>query len=110
MGLTEKEFWDMTFGEIERYADSRMRVRKVEAKDKATMDYLQALVIGKYVVSAFDGKVKVPEIHEVYPSLFDAPSIEGDSERQDMLSALRFKQFADSFNQKFNKEEQVVDE
>lgn len=95
----------MTFAELERYAESKARVKTLEAKERATMDYLQAIVIGKAVLSAFDSKNEIPKIHEVYPSLFDEGNQEDLTEQQDLLSALRFKQFAQSFNDNYYKEE-----
>jgi hypothetical protein len=51
----------------------------------------------------------MPEIAEAYPTLFDTKEIqEKKAEKQAELSALRFKQFATSFNKKFNKEEAKV--
>ena len=46
----------------------------------------------------------MPDISEVYPTLFDSKEIEEKKqENKNKLSALRFKQFADSFNSKFKK-------
>ena len=45
----------------------------------------------------------MPEISAVYPALFDGEEIkEKKAERKLELSALRFKQFADSYNKRFN--------
>jgi hypothetical protein len=47
----------------------------------------------------------MPEIHEVYPTLFDVKEIETKrAEQKAQLSALRFKQFAASHNKKFKGE------
>ena len=35
-GITEEQFWDMTFAEIKRAVDSKIRVMKREAREKAT--------------------------------------------------------------------------
>jgi hypothetical protein len=96
----------MTIAELKRAMNSKLRVKKMEAREKATFDYTLAQVIGRACGMAF-GTVKseFPDIASVYPTLFDSEEIKRKKqERQAELSALRFKQFAESFNQKFNKE------
>jgi hypothetical protein len=47
----------------------------------------------------------MPEIGEVYPSLFDTKEIqEQKAEKKAELSVLRFKLFAEAHNEKFKKE------
>ena len=47
----------------------------------------------------------MPGIEEVYPSLFDSQEVkEAKQQKKDELSALRFKQFVNSHNNKFKKE------
>lgn len=105
-GLKESEFWEMTIAELDRYIDSRKRVLRIEEKERATHNYLHAVLVGRAVAKCFDNKSSFPEIHEVYPSVFVETQAKQDliQERKDELSALRFKQFAESFNKKFNKE------
>jgi hypothetical protein len=105
MGISEHEFWNMTIGELERKADSQQRLEKNRLKEKATFDYTLAMLIGR----AFGASEEHP-----FPGLFDAyPSIfaddvkkreEEESARKAQLSAIRFIQFAQSFNSKFDKE------
>lgn len=48
----------------------------------------------------------MPPIAEVYPTLFDAAAIEEKiQEKKDEISIIRFKQFTESFNKRFKKEE-----
>lgn len=107
-GLTEEQFWDMTIAELTRFMKSKLRVKKNETREKATFDYTLAQLIGKACGLAFGTiKSEFPEISQVYPTLFDSEEIkQKKQERQAELSALRFKQFAESFNQRFNKEGQ----
>lgn len=96
----------MTIGELKRAVSSKIRVKKTEAREKASFDYTLAQIIGRACGMAF-GTVKseFPDIASVYPTLFDSEEIKRkQQEKQAELSALRFKQFAESFNQKFNKE------
>ena len=79
----------------------------MEAKEQASSNYIQALLIGRVLLAAFDNNVSVPKIHELYPSLFQENKVDEDTlaEQQDLLSALRFEQFAQSFNERYYKEE-----
>lgn len=104
-GITEFEFWEMTLAELERAIESKRRVKKIEAQEKASFDYILADLIGRSVGRIYSSSTKIPEISEVYPSLFDSKDIEEKKQEQKAeLSVLRFKQFANSYNNKFNKE------
>lgn len=105
MGLTEAEFWNMTIAELERYFASRQRMEKQRAQEKATFDYTLAELIGRSIARIYNSSNRMPDISEAYPSLFDSQELaEKKQEKQAELSALRFKQFAQSYNQKFRKE------
>jgi hypothetical protein len=105
-GITEEQFWNMTIGELQRAIRSKLRVQKHQAREKASYDYTLAQLIGRACGMAFGSiKSEFPEIASIYPMLFDSEEIkQKKQERQAELSALRFKQFADSFNQRFHKE------
>lgn len=102
-GLSEQDFWNMTLAELDRYVESQKRIMKYKAQEKATYDYILATTIGLAVGRSFSGSDKdFPEIHEIYPSLFDGQEREEQKQsRRDDLSALRFKQFAKSYNKKY---------
>lgn len=69
------------------------------------MHYNLADLIGRSVARSFNSANKMPDIGDIYPTLFDSEVIkQKKQEKQAELSALRFKLFAQSFNQKFNKE------
>lgn len=96
----------MTIAEIERAIASRKRVMKVQAQERASFDYILADLMGRSIGRIYSSSTKIPEIAAVYPSLFDSQEIEEKrAEKKAELSALRFKQFAQSFNKKFKKEE-----
>ena len=101
-GISEADFWEMTFAELDRLVDSKKRMEKHWAQERATYDYIHAALIGRAFAASMDSKAKFPEIYEVYPSLFDREERENQKrEQSDQLSALRFKQFAHSHNKKF---------
>lgn len=81
---------------------SKHRMLKARAQEKASFDYLLAELIGKSVARIYSSSATMPEIGEVYPSLFDTQEIqEKKMEKKAELSALRFKLFAKSYNDRF---------
>ena len=111
-GITEFDFWEMTFAEIERAVNSKVRVSKRQAQEKATYDYILANLIAKGVAKVLDSKNTYPAIEEAYPGIFDDVIAEKQAkiEEQKMnLSALRFKQFAQSYNSKLKNKEVAND-
>ena len=96
----------MTPGEVVRQAQSRTRVRRLEAQEKASYDYILAHLIIKGVGMTLGSKGTFPTLEEAYPGLFDdmAEKRNEEIQKQKMnLSALRFRQFAQSYNDKFKK-------
>ena len=102
MGITEQDFWNMTIAELTRAMQSKNRIRKQQAQEKASLDYILADLIGRSIGRIYSSSTTIPAISEVYPSLFDSKEIEEKKVAKQMeLSALRFKQFAESHNKKF---------
>lgn len=101
----------MTLGELSRAVRSAHRVQKLKAREKASFDYTLAQNIGRACGMAFGSiKEEFPDISSIYPTLFDSEEMkQKKQERQAELSALRFKQFAESFNKKFKKQEVAKD-
>lgn len=92
----------MTFAELERAIQSKRRVEKIKAQEKASFDYILADLIGRSVARTHSSANKMPEIGAVYPTLFDTKEIEEKkAARKAELSALRFKLFANAYNEKF---------
>ena len=97
----------MTLAELERAIASKRRVKRVEAQERASFDYILADLIGRSVARVQSSANKMPEIGAVYPSLFDSEEIkQKKQEKKAELSALRFKLFAESYNKRINKEVQ----
>ena len=87
---------------MERAISSKKRVQKREAQERASFDYILADLIGRSISRIYNSANNVPTISEVYPTLFDSEEIqEAKSVKQDELSALRFRQFAQSYNKRF---------
>lgn len=96
----------MTISELIRAVESKKRIEKKQAQEQATHNYILANLIGVSVGRIYSNSTKYPEIYEVFPQLFDMPqSDEEKQNKQDELSALRFKLFVNSFNEKMNNKE-----
>lgn len=93
----------MTFAEIGRVIESKRRVIEMETKRRALYDYKLADLIGVSIARVHNSKNKLPSINEVYPHLFPIDE-EAQQEQLDNLSAIRFTQFAQAFNDKYKKE------
>lgn len=107
-GISEFDYWEMTIAEVNRQIQSRNRVRKIEAQEKATYDYILANLIIKGVSISLGGKGAFPQITEAYPNIFDDVEKEREAKIQEQktnISVLRFKQFAQSHNNKMKNRE-----
>ena len=90
-----------------RALESKVRMLKVQERKQAISDYILADLIGISVSRVHNSRNKMPSIYEVYPTLFEAPE-EVEEQRME-LSAIRFKQFAQTFNNNFKHNEEVLD-
>lgn len=95
----------MTIAEVQRAIQSKVRVIESQERKQASFDYILADLIGRSVGRLYGHNNKMPTLAETYPTLFDkedeAAAIQNS---KDELSAIRFKQFADSFNKRFEGE------
>lgn len=95
----------MTLAEIVRAIDSKKRVKRAQDQERASFDYKLADLIGRSVSRIYSSSATMPDISEVYPTLFDSKEIEEHKRaKKAELSALRFKQFATSYNKRFKEE------
>ena len=91
----------MTLAEVERAVKSRKRIQEIEAKERATYDYILADLIGRSVARIHSSANHYPTLAEAYPDLFNSAEVEAEVQaRKDELSALRFKQFVNTHNNK----------
>ena len=106
--IKELDFWEMTPAEVSRAVNARSRAIKRETKEKASYDYILATLIVKGVAICLGDKKPFPTLQEAYPSVFDeelAAQEEQINNRKTELSVLRFKQFAQSYNTKYENKE-----
>lgn len=107
-GITEERFWNMTLAEIKRAIESAIRVKKIETQERATYDYILAHLITKGVMKSMGDKSNYPTIEEAYPGIFNDITVEKQAkinEQKNNLSAIRFKQFTQSYNKRFKNRE-----
>lgn len=98
-GITELAYWDMTLAEVIRAIDSYKRRYRQQERQQAAYDYILADAIGKSVSRVYSSSNKMPELYELYPSLFESDEIKAQQQaKRDELSVLRFKQFAQAHN------------
>ena len=101
----------MTLSELIRLIDSKKRIQKREAQEKASSDYILADMVGRSIARIYSSANTFPRISEFYPNLFDTEEMEEKvQEKKDELSVLRFKQFAKSYNKKFKEVANKVNE
>ena len=92
----------MTYAELERAMLAKRKLLKLEMQQRASYDYILADLIGSSIARLYSSSATMPEISAAYPTVFDNKEYEeARQEKQDELSALRFKLFAESFNKKF---------
>lgn len=102
IGIDECAYWNMTIAELSRAIESHNRRKKEQERAQASFDYLLADTIGKSIARIYSSSAKMPELYEVYPSLFDNEEMKAQKQaKREELSILRFKQFAAAHNQKY---------
>ena len=104
----------MTLAELTRLLKAKRKMKELEMKERAVMDYKLADLIGASVARIYSSSAKLPELKETYDFLFNEEDKEAmkqkEQERKAELSAIRFKQFADSFNKRFTPKEEVAND
>lgn len=92
----------MTLAEAIRAIESYNRRYKAAERQQAAFDYILADAIGKSVSRIYSSSATMPKLYELYPALFASDEIqEQEQAKRDELSVLRFKQFAQAHNKKY---------
>ena len=95
----------MSIAEVQRAIKAKAKAIENQEKKQASFDYILADLIGRSVARVYGSNNKMPTLAEAYPSLFDAAAEqEAIQEQKAKLSAIRFKQFADSYNKRFKED------
>lgn len=90
--------------------ESKRRMMRLEEQSKASYDYILADTIGRSMARIYNSNNKMPPIYEVYPTLFDSEQVaQKQQEKKAELSALRFTEFAKSFNARFKEAKEKIE-
>lgn len=102
MGLSERDFWDMTVAEVERYLNGAVWRMKTQSQFDYALANLIGISVGRIVASDID----YPSIEEVYPNLYeDEIKNKPDPEEIAMTKSVnRFLEFAMKHNAKIHEE------
>ena len=88
IGMTENDFYNSTFKQVTRYAESHNKYEKAKMQEQAYFDYQLANMIGISVARLFSEQSSFPNIEEVYPLLFnEQESIKDDTVGADGMTA-----------------------
>lgn len=100
-GIPERDFWEMTIAELVRQIESIKRTKLEEAKERAYFDYNLGNLMGHSMARLFSSSAQYPSMADAYPSLFITEEVKQEMiTKQDELSAARFRQFAEAYNNK----------
>lgn len=92
----------MTIGELIREIESKQRQEKKRLRERANFDYILADLIGGSIARIYSSANHLPAIEEAYKGIFDEKEIQEERQKQlDEVSAIRFRQFAQQFNKKY---------
>lgn len=72
--IRPSEFWDMSIKEVNDVIESYNDSYKVEMQFKAMCAYNTARLVTEGISVCF-GNGKFPQLHEAFPSLFEAPKL-----------------------------------
>lgn len=101
LGITEREFWEMSLCELDRATESYIRRKKQSQQERASFDYILADLIGCSIGRIYSSTTHLPPLEETYPSLFSSEEIQEKREQTKIeLSAIRFRQFATAYNKR----------
>lgn len=102
--MSEKDFWKMTLGEIDRYLEAYNRREMKRLKEKAVFDYRLAELVGISAGRYFAKSFSYPELYTVYPSLFSKEEIEEERRKnREEKSINRLIEFVNKHNEEVNK-------
>lgn len=104
LGLPEREFWEMTVGEVTRWSEGAAHRHRSQLRDQAALDHTHALLLAKCIGIVFGSGGKFPRLEDSYPDLFreelQEEQRQAEEERRMAMSAARFVAFANAFNKK----------
>ena len=100
-------FWEFSIAQIGSYFKKYVEHEKQKITREATFNYILADLIGSSVGRLISKKSKFPEIHKVYPSLFEEEIVkdaveEAKQRAKTEASIARMYKFAHAHNRKWD--------
>ena len=96
--ITEEFFWNSTYGEMLRYMRAFSTRINRERQDRAFFDYQLSNLIGISVSRLFSSDSVFPEIHDVYPGIFEPPTEEEMMSKKAMELKARMIEYTEHHN------------
>ena len=101
LGITERSFWSMDFGEAVRAVKYAAERQKQEMQWQAELAYKTALLNTIGVNRQLGGREEWPTIEKAFPGLFDDEKLQEERElKKAQAWGERFKAVAEVWNQK----------
>lgn len=97
------DFWDMTIAEVLDVIKAYNSRVKSEMQFKAIVSYSQTVLIVNGVKSMFSkDKYNMPQLHDLYPNLFEAPTKKEMQQDENVMKA-RLLAYAEALKKKNKK-------
>ena len=90
-GISVRDFWDYTVGEIETTVTATKELREAEEKAYLQKMYLTSSMTAQFVGRMLNGK-QIPSINEMFPGVFE------EREMDWQVYQAQFLQFAEAHN------------
>lgn len=84
-GMSVDTFWDSTIHYVRKYIKVAKERELNEQRNKAYMDYVNCNLVGLYMGIVMGSKQKIPQLHELYPNLFDSPNNSKQSVKEEYI-------------------------
>lgn len=101
--IMPSDFWDMTIREVLDVIKAYNSRIKNEMQFKAMVSYSQTVLIVNGIKSMFSkDRYNMPQLHELYPNLFDAPPKKEVQQDENVMKA-RLLAYAEALKKKNKK-------
>ena len=94
-GISEKEYWTMTYGEVIRAIKAKSKKEKDDFKARLTADYSLANLMASSLSRLFSKDAEMPSLYECYPELFAKEAEEERKRKEESFEEDFFKALDD---------------
>lgn len=104
IGVTEKEFWNMSYGEAIRTIEAYNKREKYNNQRQASNIYILSQLIADNIAPMLSKDHKPREYMEIFGHLYDAEEVKKQDEEKELkevqLQSAKFKMFAEMQNRR----------